>query len=918
MTERLEWVRGELADRYRIERELGRGGAATVYLAEDLAQQRQVAVKVLHPELVEAVGGQRFLREIRLAASLHHPHLVAIHSWGETKGLFYFVAPYLPDGSLRARLQRERQLSVDEALRITREVADALGHVHDHAIVHRDVKPENILFAGKHACLADFGIARAVETAVGDTLTSTGLVVGTPAYMSPEQASGERAVDARSDQYSLACVLYEMLAGMPPFVGATVQSVIAQRFAHPPSPLTFYRPNVSPAIEDALSRALAIAPADRFDSVRDFVVAFDRPATSAIRIDPGVRFHKLRRRWFMAGAAAAMIVIGLFGFNQAYDRFGGSFFATSDIPSAAEPGLRSARGSRARSAYLRGHRAFARGEFESAYLAFSQATAAEPAFTHGHLWRAQIGAFSGIGDDKWTDAARRAVANARKLSRRETILASALFALGERRHPEACAAFERARQLDSLDFLVWYGLGECRFLDSAVVPDQRSRSGWRFRSSYHTAAAAYFRAADLDARSYDLPIYARLSGMLKMQRGYLRWGTRPDDATKRYAGFPELAADTLTFTPEEVDDFVPYTGDPRNHRAAWEQHGAVLLAFTRSWLSTAPQNPTALEAYADVLEARGDLSDEVDPLSALSAVRSARRSSPDRVHRLRLAGREVRILLKRDQFREARTLADSLLRAWPAPNYEAAETLHGLAALLGRVRLTARLGTLRDREEYVADVRLALPLVESVARFRAYAALGVCRSLDQLYSDVLQKIETYVDRSRAPRVAADITRDPARWSAECFDQRTPLIPDPGMNSTLRAQQAFMRGRPGLARKLLDSIAEAGIDYKPAEKSIGYVFEEARLRAAVGDTSIAIRMLDPVLQGLSVQSASILRWIYQAAALPRAMALRADLAAAQGEHAVANRWARSVLQLWAGADQELAPVVARMQLLANKR
>ena len=918
MTEWLEGVRGELAGRYRIERELGRGSTATVYLADDLAQQRQVAVKVLHPELVQAVGGQRFLREIRLAASLHHPHLLAIHDSGEANGLFYFVAPYLPDGSLRTLLQRERQLSVDGAMRIAREIADALSYVHEHGIVHRDVKPENILFAGKHACVADFGIARAITVAAGDTLTSTGLVVGTPAYMSPEQASGERAVDARSDQYSLACVLYEMLAGVPPFVGATAQSVISQRFAHAPSPLTFYRPHVPPGIDSAVARALEIAPADRFDSVREFMAALDRRVPPVVRVDPAVRLHKLRRRWFAAGAAAAMIMVGLFGFYQAYDRFGGSFFRPADVPAAAESGLRNVRGSRARAAYLRAHRAFAGGEFELAYRAFGEATAAEPAFTQGHLWRAQIGAFFRSPDEQeWGDAARRAV-TLRGLTPRDSILASALFALSDRRYLEACSDFERARQLDSLDFLVWYGLGECRYRDSAIVASPRSRTDWAFQSSFHTATNAYLRAADLEPHAHTSALYTRLSGMLKVEQRVVRWGIHSGDSSRRYAAFPEIVADTLAFTPAEVVDFIFFSADARRNIAALERNRTLLAAFTRDWISARPRDPTALETYADVLEARGELSDGTDPVPVLSAVRSARALTTDRISGLRLAGREVRILLKRGEFRAARALADSALRAWRAPTNEAAEVLHGLAALVGRVRETAQLGALRRPERHVGGVRLVPPLAESISRLEAYAALGVCAALDQLQSDVLANVERFVDKATAAQVAAEVTKDPARWSAECPDLRTNRVHGGGVNSALRALQAFTDGRRDLAKTLLDSIATARERWRPGDVSLDYAFEELWLRSALGDTIGAIRQLDLVLQSLSVQTSSLLRSMAQAAALPRAMALRAELAAARGEHDLARRWAGSVLQLWGGADPELTPVVSRMRVLVGRR
>src|SRR5689334_25189836 len=212
-------VAAALADRYRIERELGAGGMATVYLAEDLKHRRRVAIKVLRPELGAAVGAERFLREIETTANLRHPHILPLYDSGSAGGLLYYVMPLVEGESLRDRLAREKQLPIDDALRIAREVADALSYAHARGVIHRDIKPENILLEGGHAVVADFGIARAVSTAGADRLTETGMAIGTPMYMSPEQAAGDPDLDGRSDLYSLGCVLYEMLGVQAPFTG---------------------------------------------------------------------------------------------------------------------------------------------------------------------------------------------------------------------------------------------------------------------------------------------------------------------------------------------------------------------------------------------------------------------------------------------------------------------------------------------------------------------------------------------------------------------------------------------------------------------------------------------------------------------------------------------------------------------------
>ena len=259
-----------LAGRYRLERELGQGGMAVVFLAQDLRHDRKVALKVLRPDLSAAIGAERFLREIKLAAGLTHPHILPVYDSGQAGDLLFYVMPNMEGRSLRERLQRERQLPLADALAITREVASALDYAHRHQVVHRDIKPENILLHEGSAMVADFGIGKALS---GDgSLTQTGMVVGTPTYMSPEQASGEPSVDGRTDLYSLGCVLYEMLTGEPPFTGASAQAIIAKRFVSPIPKVRVTR-DVPEAVDDALTRALARTPVDRFPTAAQFVEA---------------------------------------------------------------------------------------------------------------------------------------------------------------------------------------------------------------------------------------------------------------------------------------------------------------------------------------------------------------------------------------------------------------------------------------------------------------------------------------------------------------------------------------------------------------------------------------------------------------------------------------------------------------------
>ena len=273
---------------------------AIVYAAEDVRHRRKVAVKVLRPELCASLGAERFLREIEIVAGLRHPHILPLYDSGEADGFLYYVMPLVEGETLRARIERERQLPIDDALRFGREVADALAYAHARGVVHRDIKPENILIEGDHAVVADFGIAKAVAAAGHrTTLTRSGTAIGTPAYMSPEQAAGDTDIDGRSDLYSLACVVYESLAGQPPFTGVTTESLVRQHMVAPPPPVTQFRPAVPAAVNDALMRALAKSPADRFNPVGQFSSAL------ALHDDIDRRAHRTAARGALAAPPAA-------------------------------------------------------------------------------------------------------------------------------------------------------------------------------------------------------------------------------------------------------------------------------------------------------------------------------------------------------------------------------------------------------------------------------------------------------------------------------------------------------------------------------------------------------------------------------------------------------------------------------------
>ncbi|HET6798153.1 MAG TPA: serine/threonine-protein kinase, partial [Gemmatimonadales bacterium] len=308
MSDPLTSLQRALSDRYAIERELGRGGMATVFLAQDLKHRRPVAVKVLRPDVGRALGSDRFLKEIDLASRLQHPHILGLLDSGAAADLLYYVMPFVEGESLRQWLEREKQLPLDQALVIAKQVADALDYAHRHGVVHRDIKPENILLSEGHALVADFGIAKALETAGGERLTETGMALGTPYYMSPEQATASRSLDGRSDIYALGCVIYEMLAGTPPFTGPSGQAILARHSVDPVPSLRTVRSTVSPGVEWAVTKAMAKVPADRFATAAELAKALADSERAPWGSNRGLRLRRMG--WVGAVLAAMLLTVG--------------------------------------------------------------------------------------------------------------------------------------------------------------------------------------------------------------------------------------------------------------------------------------------------------------------------------------------------------------------------------------------------------------------------------------------------------------------------------------------------------------------------------------------------------------------------------------------------------------------------------
>ena len=323
-----------LADRYRIERELGAGGMATVYLAQDQKHDRRVAIKVLRPELAAVIGAERFLKEIKTTANLQHPHILGLIDSGQSDGLLWYAMPFVEGESLRDRLQREKQLPIPDAVRIATEVAGALDYAHRHGVIHRDIKPENILLHDGSALVADFGIALAASTA-GTRMTETGMSLGTPLYMSPEQAMGERQITARSDVYSLGCVLYEMLVGDPPFTGSTAQAIVAKVMTEQPRSLTSQRHTIPPQLDAAVLTALEKLPADRFATAAEFATALAdrRYVTTAAAAGAPARATRRVVPWLLCGAAViGMTTFAVLWWRKSPQEAGGVVRAIVELP----------------------------------------------------------------------------------------------------------------------------------------------------------------------------------------------------------------------------------------------------------------------------------------------------------------------------------------------------------------------------------------------------------------------------------------------------------------------------------------------------------------------------------------------------------------------------------------------------------
>ncbi len=880
-----EQIETALSGGYQIERELGRGGMAIVYLARDLKHSRRVAVKVLRPELATSLGAERFLREINVAAGLSHPNIVPLYDSGEADDLLYYVMPYVEGESLRDRLERERQLPIDEAIGIARQVASALDCAHAKGVVHRDIKPENILLRGGQVLVADFGLARALYTASSSRLTGSGMAVGTPAYMSPEQASGDSHVDGRTDVYGLACVLFEMIAGVPPFRGATAQAVIAHHVATAPPSLCGERRSCPQALDAAVRRAMAKVPADRFRTAGEFLRAGERASLS----EPERAYASFRSKWLATGVAAATTVL-----------FAGIVVLSANWFEDPQRAL-----SRGMTALERGDLGQARDEFRKAAragLANANLPLAEALLLLGHDSTAE-----------WNRAVATLPAIVPTLGATQRRRAQALASLGVGSYPSACAAFRVMLAADAHDVSTAVGLVDCIAKDSAVVPDSRTASGWRFRAEYVEAIRAGERVlAQLPlAHGARAPLFRRLSGMFFTEPGQVRRGFAVDDRAVRFAAYPLLTSDSggqfVTFVPFRMADLA-------GRSAAGAAHSDEAIAFGQrqwrdlalAWAAESPDSYDALSALAHALEATGEIAVRGQGrVSALDAVRRARSLTRVPLQQIRLVRAEIRLLIKQSEFEGARALADSALARWPRPGVPEGGGLAIVAALVGNAHRTAEL-LRRTAPEFVVTLPSGRPfhphpdLGATAQALLGYASLGLhVDSIKVLRARLERQLQSYVSPDQRDEVRIGLLARPLSLAVPSLgaDIAATLPDDAG--SLLQLQRALARGDTNAVRSGLDSAYRMRRGLSAGGTTLDRTYQEAWLRVAIGDTAGAIDQLELPLSALATWRSSVLRTVPEAAAVVRVMRLRADLASQAGDTASARKWGRAAEIMWGG-------------------
>jgi hypothetical protein len=1060
-------VQAALGTRYRVMGMAAKGGMSTVLRAIDLKHDRVVAVKVLHEEVAGLLGSERFHREIRLIARLQHPHIVPLFDSGEAAGLLYYTMPFVDGESLRDRLRLAAPLPIEEALRFTRELCDALGYAHAYGVLRRDVKPDNILIAGGHALLTDFGIARAIRVSTVSDVSLPGLVVGTPAYMSPEQAMGLRDLDERSDLYSLGCVVYEMLSGRLPYAGDTPQALLTDRFRSVPRPLRTLREEVPPNVERAVERALATDPEARFPSAAAFArelqpAAKPTPRTP-VAATPTIGSAQTiegasSRRWAAVAAGVLAVVVTLAGAvlwraraasaesdalgpiavlplahsspsvggflsgdhcaRLLYDALGrweglpltdamrvrdvlqrrpdgawtlteirdiaqelgarlvvwGEVVATGDdldvrvtvyrvarsltplhvakafvsaeedpwstissladelvrglvpgVPSSERPGTRDVAALRA---YVRGQAALDAWDVVAAESLFLAAVQKDTGYARAALSLAQVASWrSGDDVDRWRQWATHAASRPDRLTSGEHAHAEALVALASQDNPAACERYRRILARDSLSFAAWFGLGECQSRDQVVVKDARSRSGWRFRSSQHSAIAAYERAFELVPsfqRALSATAYVRLRRLLFAEANFVRQGVSQGDDSAWFAAFPELAADTLAFVPyprELVFRAAP-AATPPSRGTAVARNRRVLTRLAERWVRTSPMDAGAHEAYALALELEGSLvadSGSGGRVGALGALRRARQLARAPDAQVRLFAWQVRVHIKLGQFAAAAALADSLVNSPAALDAGDAQLLASVNALVGRTAESARWAR-RAAPAIAIDPATGTPRfpvapAREAMALLVFAATGL--DADSIRA-LLRRVEALIAAS-APRAEVRGVREAMLdWPVTLAYPTvgaSPLLRTPaGGNVHMEAAYALSRGDRPAALVALHQLEEMSAPGLPGDAGYDAIALETELLQLAGDTTAAETLATLTFNALAASGRQVGERVSESAAFPRFLLRWSELAAQRGDSTEARRRARLLAELTPRATG--ATAAARNRLLTN--
>lgn len=905
----------ELAPTHTIVRELAGGGMSRVFVAHERALKRDVVVKVLPPDLVSSDSTRRFRQEIELTAGLQHPNILPVLAAGGSGDCLYYFVPYIAAESLRDRL-KAAPLGFDDALRLTCEVLGALQAAHARGIVHRDVKPGNVLLSAGHAILADFGIARALDSAAPSIPAEASTLAGARAYAAPERDRGTAA-----DIYSVAVMAHEMLLGDPGRAGSAAPGIaeaLARRHAIPPTRAA----NVAAVLSSGMARA----PQERPATAAEFRNRLQRASLDT---------PTPRRYVAVASAGAALIFTVLLAttpWSPAPDATG-SPAALAAGPAA--PAFRDTAGTLLqlapgsapprdpvdllRDSALAARAAGSLSETARLYEALEVRVPDDPTVplraAVARLWT-----IDPTGAEAMRAAAGRAHSRRDRLSSGDAALADAVLAMAERRYPDACASFERARAAGADAFDVWMGLGDCRALDDHVVaPDSGAPA--RFRSSFAAAAQAYVRAIRSVPGGAPSFAYRRLDRVVFVQANRVRRGQSPDGRT--WFARSTVAGDTIAFNPF----------DPRERRgppdpAADAAAAATARRFLRplyvEWTRIAPDVVASHEALAELLETAGQVQVATgDGLTALSVNEAALRVARDSTERLRLTRDRIRLFVRSWQWRDAARLADSVVTANPNPDPRDALAIAGPAALAGRINEAARLaamGSARpDRAVRLSDGRVAdlpAPVLRERAEFLVRAAAGLC---DGAVRSAVARLESQIAAFRGaeddPALRQGVFERPVGMGLGCLGIDAAMRMGAAVAPPARSAQALARGDTTMARGLLAAMDRQRAANPGVAENLEALATDVAVRRALGElrepAALQARFLDllisapPLIVEQETWAALIGRTLVELADAERAMGLP-----------TAPRWAAAAAQLWQYADASLQPTVERMRAIAS--